>query len=118
MIKVGVAGFGVIGQRLADGVAMQKDMELVGVADVSPTLAIRALKEKGMPYDLYNAIPGNDKVFEELGIKVSGTLEELVQKVDIMLDASPGGIGAKNKIIYEKYNKKAIFQGGESNSVA
>ena len=29
MIKVGVAGFGVIGQRLADGVAMQKDMELV-----------------------------------------------------------------------------------------
>ncbi|MFT5875582.1 MAG: glyceraldehyde-3-phosphate dehydrogenase (NAD(P)), partial [Clostridium sp.] len=36
MIKVGVAGFGVIGQRLADGVALQKDMELVGVADVSP----------------------------------------------------------------------------------
>lgn len=118
MIKVGVAGFGVIGQRLADGVAMQKDMELVGVADVSPTLAIRALKEKGMPYDLYNAIPGNDKVFEDAGIKISGTLEELVQKVDIMLDATSAGVGAKNKEIYEKYNKKAIFQGGESNSVA
>jgi glyceraldehyde-3-phosphate dehydrogenase (NAD(P)) len=118
MIKVGVAGFGVIGQRLADGVAMQMDMELVGVADVAPTLAIRALKEKGMPYDLYNAIPGNDKVFEAAGIKISGTLEELVQKVDIMLDATSAGVGAKNKAIYEKYNKKAIFQGGESNSVA
>ena len=34
-VKVGVAGYGVIGQRLADGVAMQGDMELVGVADVA-----------------------------------------------------------------------------------
>ena len=118
MIRVGVAGFGVIGQRLADGVAMQKDMELVGVADVAPTLAIRALKEKGMPYDLYNAIPGNDKVFDDAGIKVSGTLEELIQKVDIILDATSAGVGAKNKLLYEKYNKKAIFQGGEGNSVA
>jgi glyceraldehyde-3-phosphate dehydrogenase/erythrose-4-phosphate dehydrogenase len=37
--KVGVVGFGVIGQRLADGVALQKDMELVGVVDVAPTWA-------------------------------------------------------------------------------
>ncbi|MBE6067492.1 MAG: type II glyceraldehyde-3-phosphate dehydrogenase [Clostridium lundense] len=118
MIKVGVAGYGVIGQRLADGVAMQKDMELVGVADVAPTLSVRALKEKGMPYDLYNSLPDNQKLFDEAGIKISGTLEDLVQKVDIMLDATSAGIGAKNKEIYIKYNKKAIFQGGEKNSVA
>lgn len=118
MIKVGVAGYGVIGQRLADGVAAQKDMELVGVADVSPTLSVRALKEKGMPYDLYNSLPDNQKLFDETGIKISGTLEDLVQKVDIMLDATSAGIGAKNKEIYTKYNKKAIFQGGEKNSVA
>ena len=118
MIKVGVAGFGVIGQRLADGVALQKDMVLVGVADVSPTLAVKALKEKGMPYDLYNALPGNEKLFETAGIKISGSLDDLVQKVDIMLDATSAGVGAKNKEIYEKYNKRAIFQGGEKNSVA
>ena len=35
-IKVGVAGYGVIGQRLADGVARQGDMELVGVAVFPP----------------------------------------------------------------------------------
>ena len=52
-IKVGVVGYGVIGQRLADGVFMQGDMELVGICDVGVTLAIRALKEKGMPYNLY-----------------------------------------------------------------
>jgi glyceraldehyde-3-phosphate dehydrogenase (NAD(P)) len=35
-----------------------------------------------------------------------------------MLDSSPGGVGAKNKEIYEKKGVKAIFQGGEKNSVA
>jgi len=116
--KVGVAGYGTIGQRLADGVALQGDMELVGVADLAPTLAIRALKEKGMPYDLY-LVNGADKAkFDELGIPVSGTFEELVDKVDIMLDSSPGGVGVKNKELYEKMGKKAVFQGGEKNSVA
>lgn len=118
MVKVGVVGYGVIGQRLADGVALQKDMELVGVADVSPTLAIRALKEKGMPYNFYLGMPENLHMFEELDIPVSGTLEELVQKTDIILDATSAGVGAKNKELYAKYNRKAIFQGGEKNSVA
>ena len=118
MVKVGVCGYGVIGQRLADGVALQKDMELVGVADVAPTLAIRALKEKGMPYELYLAAEDNRAKFAELGIPVSGTLEDLIQKCDIILDATSAGVGAKNKQLYEKYGKKAVFQGGEKNSVA
>lgn len=118
MVKVGVCGYGVIGQRLADGVTLQKDMELVGVADVAPTLAIRALKEKGMPYNLFLSIEDNRAEFERLRIPVSGTMDELVQKCDIILDATSAGVGAKNKEIYTKYNKKAIFQGGEKNSVA
>ncbi|NLA88218.1 MAG: type II glyceraldehyde-3-phosphate dehydrogenase [Clostridiales bacterium] len=117
-VKVGVAGYGTIGQRLADGVACQGDMELVGVADLAPTLAVRALKEKGMPYDLY-LVDGADKSkFDAVGIPVSGTFRELIDKVDIMLDSSPGGVGAKNKVLYEKAGIKAIFQGGEKNSVA
>jgi len=117
-VKVGVAGYGVIGQRLADGVALQGDMELVGIADLAPTLSIRALKEKGMPYDLY-LVDGADRAkFDSLGIPVSGTFDDLISKVDIMLDSSPGGVGAKNKELYEKKGVKAIFQGGEKNSVA
>ncbi len=123
-IKVGVAGYGVIGQRLADGVAMQGDMELVGIADLAPTLAVRALGENAMvgansvKYALY-LVEGADKAkFDELGIPVAGSFDELVGKVDIMLDSAPGGVGAKNKVIYEKYKKKAVFQGGEKNSVA
>lgn len=116
-IKVGVAGYGTIGQRLADGVAMQGDMELVGVADVSPKLSIRALYEKGMPYDLYNAKHENEALFKEAGIPISGTLEDLVRKVEIMLDATSAGVGAENKELYKKYNKKAVFQGGEGKRI-
>jgi glyceraldehyde-3-phosphate dehydrogenase (NAD(P)) len=118
MVKVGVAGYGVIGQRLADGAALQKDMELVGVADLAPTLSIRALKEKGMPYDLY-LVEGADKAqFDAAGIPYKGSFQDLIGKVDVMLDSSPGGVGAKNKALYEKAGVKAIFQGGEKNSVA
>ncbi|MFW5712105.1 MAG: type II glyceraldehyde-3-phosphate dehydrogenase [Spirochaetia bacterium] len=118
MIKVGVAGYGVIGQRLADGVAKQGDMELVGVADVAPTLPVRALAERGMPYNLFTAMPEKRGALDELGIPVSGTLEDLVKECDVMLDATSAGIGAKNKEIYQKYNTKGIFQGGEKNDVA
>lgn len=118
MVKVGVVGYGVIGQRLADGVALQKDMELIGVADVAPTLAIRALQEKGMPYHFYLGIQENLPQFIALGIPITGSLEELVAKSDVILDATSAGVGAKNKELYTKYNKKAIFQGGEKNSVA
>lgn len=117
-VKVGVAGYGVIGQRLADGVALQEDMELVGIADVAPTLSIRALKERGMPYDLYLVNDSNRAQFDELNIPVSGSFEDLLDKVDIILDSSPGGIGAKNKELYQSKGVKAIFQGGEKNSVA
>ena len=117
-VKVGVAGYGVIGQRLADGVALQEDMELVGIADLAPTLAIRALKEKGMPYDLYLVTGADRAKFDALGIPVAGSFEDLVDQVDIMLDSSPGGVGVKNKELYAKKDVKAVFQGGESNSVA
>ena len=117
MVKVGVVGYGVIGQRLADGVAVQEDMELVGIADVAPTLALRALKARGMPYDLYCAIPGNEKLLEAAGIPVSGNMDELIDEVDIVLDATSAGVGAKNKQLYLKKKKKAVFQGGEKNDL-
>ena len=123
-IKVGVAGYGTIGQRLADGVALQGDMELVGIADLAPTLAIRALRENdmiganGVKYNLYLVDGADPEAFAKFDIPVAGSFEELCKSVDIMLDSSPGGVGAKNKEIYEKIGVKAIFQGGEKNSVA
>ena len=123
-VRVGVAGYGTIGQRLADGVAMQGDMELVGIADLVPSLSIRALRENDMigandvKYNLYLVDGADPAAFAKYDIPVAGTFEDLCKNVDIMLDSSPGGVGAKNKQIYEKLGVKAIFQGGEANSVA
>lgn len=117
-VKVGVAGYGVIGLRLATGVALQQDMKLVGVADVAPTLAVRGLVESGMPYEFYNALPANEDKLKKAGVPISGTMEDLVEECDIMLDATSAGIGVKNKELYQRMGKKAIFQGGEKNEIA
>jgi glyceraldehyde-3-phosphate dehydrogenase (NAD(P)) len=117
-VKVGVAGYGVIGQRLADGAARQDDMELVGVADVAPTLPVRALAENGMPYRMFAAAPGAADALTDAGIPVSGDFGDLLAEVDIMLDSTPGGIGAKNKEAYVQHGVKAIFQGGEKGEIA
>jgi glyceraldehyde-3-phosphate dehydrogenase (NAD(P)) len=78
---------------------------------------VRALKESGMPYPFFSGKPDNS-AFEALGIPVSGSFDELVQACDVLLDAAPGGIGARNKETYKKYGKKAVFQGGEKDDVA
>ncbi len=116
--RVAVVGFGVIGQRLADGVTLQEDMELVGVVDVAPTLSTRALRELGMPYRLFVAASQQRTAFEGAGIPVSGTLDELLGDVDIVLDSSPGGAGRANKQLYQAGGVKAVFQGGEKNDIA
>ena len=112
-----VVGYGVIGQRLADGVARQGDMRLVGVVDVAPTLSIRALHESGMAYRLYAAQPEQRPAFEDVGIPVSGTMDDALSEADIVLDSTPAGIGRKNKETYQKRGLKAIFQGGEKNDL-
>ena len=118
MVKVGVVGYGTIGQRLADGVARQGDMELVGVADVALTLAVRALRERGMPYRFFCAAPDAAASLEEQGLAVAGSLDDLINQCDVLLDSTSAGIGAKNKELYRAAGKKAIFQGGEADSVA
>ena len=117
-VKLAVVGYGTIGQRLADGAALQGDMELMGVVDVAPTLAVRALHEKGMPYKLFCALPDKISDIERAGIPVSGTMDDILEEVDVVLDATTAGVGAKNKEMYIRHGKKAIFQAGEQHEVA
>ncbi len=115
--RVLVVGYGVIGQRLADGVARQGDMDLVGVVDVAPTLSTRALFESGMPFRLFVAALEQKAAFDAVGIPVAGTLDDALGETDVVLDSTPGGVGRKNKEIYEARGIKAIFQGGEKNDI-
>jgi len=116
--RVAVVGYGTIGSRLADGVALQGDMELVGVADVAPSLPLRALYESGADYPLYAVDAAKTGVFDDVGIPVAGTLDDLLAQVDVVLDATPGGIGAQMKELYRSHGVKAIFQGGEKDDIA
>ncbi len=112
MKTVGINGYGTIGKRVADAVACQDDMKIVGVTKRTPDFEAKMAVEKG--YDLYISVPEREGLFKDAGIEVSGTIDDLYDELDIIVDCTPGGIGAKNKAdIYEKKGLKAIFQGGE-----
>ena len=63
----------VIGQRLADGVALQEDMQLVGVADVAPTLSIKAQgRECHIIYTMHWLIIRSSLTMQEFCIRNPG----------------------------------------------
>ncbi|MCK5039674.1 MAG: type II glyceraldehyde-3-phosphate dehydrogenase [Candidatus Aenigmarchaeota archaeon] len=111
MIKVGINGYGTIGKRVADAVAKQPDMEVVGVVKTRPTHEARhAIKNE---YALYANNMENVQTFINEGFEISGTLDDLLDKCDVIVDCTPGKIGAMNRPLYESKGVKAIFQGGE-----
>ena len=115
-VKVGINGYGTIGKRVAYAVSKQGDMELVGIAKTKPDFEAYRAKELGIP--IYAASPDFVPSFAKAGFEIVGTLEDLLGKVDVIVDATPGGMGEKNKALYEKAGVKAIFQGGEKADVA
>ena len=111
MLKVGINGFGTIGKRVADAVALQPDMEVAGVAKTKPNFEAQTASDRGYP--MYAAIPEREPLFAEAGIDVAGPVDELVADADIVVDCTPSGIGAENKSLYESHDTPALFQGGE-----
>ncbi|MDV4341815.1 type II glyceraldehyde-3-phosphate dehydrogenase [Methanoculleus sp. YWC-01] len=116
MIKVAINGYGTIGKRVADAVAAQPDMEVIGVSKTSVSAEAYIAKERGYP--LYIADLSKKPTFEKAGIEVTGDVDAMLKAADVIVDATPGGVGEKNRPIYEKLGKKAIFQGGEDHEVA
>ena len=96
-VRVGINGYGVIGKRVADAVARQEDMELTGVSDVVIDYRIRVAAERGYP--IYASAPEKRPLMTDAHIPVVGTLDELLKKVDVVVDCTPKGIGAKNKAL-------------------
>ena len=111
MKAVGINGYGTIGKRVADAVAAQDDMKIVGVTKRTPNFEAKRAVELG--YDIYMSSPDRENLFEEADIAVKGTIDDLYDKVDIVVDCTPGGVGAKNMESYKKVGVKGIFQGGE-----
>ena len=116
MIRVGVNGYGTIGKRIADAVLLQDDMRLVGVAKRRPDYEAFVAKRAGIP--LYAIDEESFKAMEDSGLEPKGILSELLDKVDVIVDSTPAGVGASFKEMYSDKRVKAVFQGGEAPDVA
>jgi len=115
VVRVAINGYGTIGKRVADAIALQDDMAVVGVTKTRPSYEAKMAIKRG--FDLFVAVPDNIPQFETAGLKVSGTLDDLLKKCDVVVDCTPGKIGPQNLEIYKRAGVKSIFQGGEKHEL-
>ncbi len=113
MIGVGINGYGTIGRRVAYAVSLQDDMYVTGIVKNSPDYVAKLASKS---FNIY--VPDETKIreFEENNIKVKGTVNDLTNESDLIVDGTPEGMGEKNLQLYKKYNKKAILEGGEKDN--
>ncbi|MCL4450673.1 MAG: type II glyceraldehyde-3-phosphate dehydrogenase [Candidatus Thermoplasmatota archaeon] len=114
MLKVGINAYGTIGKRVAEAITKQNDMQVTGVIKAHPNYMSYVASKR---FKLF--VPDNSalKAFENSGIKVEGTLENLMDDSELIIDSTPEGMGEEYKKIYEKKRIKAIFQGGEDHEL-
>ncbi len=150
-IKVGVIGIGTIGHRVTAYGARQKDMEICGVSKTTPddvynitamlwksgipVYASSRIGKDGLNKSLeefrtyFNKVKDKEKIYGDVNELVPGTIADLVNESDVIVDASAGTI---NKTSVPEYNKKefyiphneragkkvkVIFQGGEKSDI-
>jgi glyceraldehyde-3-phosphate dehydrogenase (NAD(P)) len=114
-VRVIVNGYGVIGKRIADAVAKQDDMELVGVADVVSDWRIKVAVAKGYPVFASTAEAAD--AMRAAGVPVAGNLGDILSTIDVVADATPKKVASANLERYRAAGVKSIFQGGEKHSL-
>jgi glyceraldehyde-3-phosphate dehydrogenase (NAD(P)) len=114
-IRVAVNGYGVIGKRVADAVALQDDMILIGVADIATDWRLRMAARKG--FRLYASAEERVAPMREAGFDVTGTLDALLGTADVIVDCTPKRVAARNVEAYRQRGLKFILQGGETHEV-
>lgn len=114
-IRVAVNGFGVIGKRVAEAVALQEDMELAGVSDVGTDWRLRVATHKG--FRLFGATPEHAEGMRRAGLEIAGTLDDLLGRADVVVDCTPKRVAAENVELYRRRGIKFILQGGEKHEV-
>ena len=110
-IRVAVNGYGVIGKRVADGVARQEDMILAGVSDIGTDWRLRMAIRNGFP--LFGATAEHVDAMRQAGMDVAGTLDDLLGDADVVVDCTPKRVAARNVELYRRLGRKFILQGGE-----
>lgn len=107
MIEVAVVGFGTIGKRVADAVALQPDMRLAGVAIRRPSPASVAGATNGTDF-FYWKSPS-----DEPDGASRPDADELIGRADVVVDCGPRGTGRGRQKLYDHHGVAAVFCGGE-----
>ena len=95
MKKVFVNGYGSIGSRIIQFLKDDPEIELVGVGKYSPDSKVTDAINRG--FKVY--VPEkNQNAFSDFTI--TGNIEAALDESDLVIDASPGGIGFKNKKLF------------------
>ncbi len=116
IIRVAINGYGTIGRRVADAVTLQPDMELVGISKVQADYKTGFIGYHG--YALFGDSPQCVDQLANSGFNPQGTLEDLLEQADIVVDCVPAKLAATNKPRYAAAGVKQLFQGGEKPEVA
>lgn len=114
-VRVAVNGYGVIGKRVADAVRAQPDMHCVGISDITSDYRVKTAVVLGLP--VYASAPETAAEMQGAGIPVAGVLDDLLKRVDVVVDCTPKGVGAGNLARYRAAGVKTILQGGETHDV-
>ena len=110
MKKVFVNGYGSIGSRIASFLQDDPEIVLTGIGKYSADDDVNVAISRKL-----NVFVPEHKINDFDGFKISGTLESALDDCDLVIDASPGGTGFKNKQeLYLHRNLMAIYQGGET----
>ena len=113
-MRVAVNGYGVIGKRVADAVRAQRDMSLVGVADIATDWRTRVLQPKGVA--LFAGTADARQALRAAGLPSAGGLEDLLGAVDVVVDCTPKHVAAENVPNYRERGLKFILEGGEKHT--
>jgi len=110
MKKVFVNGYGSIGSRITSFLKDDPEISVIGVGKYSPDDDVNIAISRGL-----NVYVPERKLGYFNNFKISGSIESALNDCDLVIDASPGGRGFKNKKdLYEPKNLMAIYQGGET----
>lgn len=110
MKAVFVNGFGSIGSRIAQFIKDDPEIKVLGIGKYSPDEKVNEAISRG--FDVYVPQKSMDSFRD---YKIKGSIEEVLDNCDLVIDASPSGVGYKNKKqLYEPKEVMAIYQGGES----
>ena len=108
--KVFVNGYGSIGSRITNFLKDDPEIEIIGVGKYSPDDKVNDVLSNG-----FNVFVPKSKESDFQQFDITGNIETILNDCDLVIDASPGGFGFKNKVkFYEPKNLMAIYQGGET----